>query len=114
MLQKGLASTGCVGSGESEKYKKLGSLRVITSYRKDVDELIRSHVPRDERWEKVKTKIRQLIRANGHHSLEFLNEHLKVPMEKLIREFTEYNTAVAATDHTCSIAIAALENDTVF
>eukprot|EP00972_Heterocapsa_arctica_P073052 10791291-Heterocapsa_arctica.AAC.1 len=52
MLQKGLVSTGCVGSGESEKGEKFGSLRVITSYRKDVDELIRSHVPRDEKWEK--------------------------------------------------------------
>eukprot|EP00972_Heterocapsa_arctica_P105060 15479422-Heterocapsa_arctica.AAC.1 len=64
MLQKGLASTGRVGSGESEKGEKFGSLRDIASYRKDVDELVRSHVPRDEKWEKIKTKIRQYIRTN--------------------------------------------------
>eukprot|EP00972_Heterocapsa_arctica_P109324 16097869-Heterocapsa_arctica.AAC.1 len=58
-LQPGLMSTGCVGSGEPGKGEKLGSLRVITSYRKDVDKLIRSHVPRCETWEKERANIRQ-------------------------------------------------------
>eukprot|EP00972_Heterocapsa_arctica_P109826 16169826-Heterocapsa_arctica.AAC.1 len=71
-LQTGLISTGCVGSGDSEKGEKLGSLRVITSYRRDVDELIRSHVPRGETWENKRTKIRQYLRVNGHHSLQSL------------------------------------------
>eukprot|EP00972_Heterocapsa_arctica_P023550 3470248-Heterocapsa_arctica.AAC.1 len=39
-LQKGLATTGCVGSGDSENEEKLGSLIIIMSYRKDVDQLV--------------------------------------------------------------------------
>eukprot|EP00972_Heterocapsa_arctica_P001347 197039-Heterocapsa_arctica.AAC.1 len=36
-LQKGLATMGCLETGDSEKGEKFGSLRIITSYRKDVD-----------------------------------------------------------------------------
>eukprot|EP00972_Heterocapsa_arctica_P043554 6430074-Heterocapsa_arctica.AAC.1 len=81
---------------------------------KDVDELIRSHVPRGETWEKERTKIRQHVRVNGHHSLQSLSKLFKVPLDRLLGEFTEYSTAVAATGHTCAVAIAALENETVF
>eukprot|EP00972_Heterocapsa_arctica_P032152 4737293-Heterocapsa_arctica.AAC.1 len=53
-LQKGLASTGCLGTGDSEKGDMFGSLNIVISYRKDVDELVRAHVPRGESWEKEK------------------------------------------------------------
>eukprot|EP00972_Heterocapsa_arctica_P092465 13638800-Heterocapsa_arctica.AAC.1 len=82
--------------------------------RKDVDELVRNHVPRGENWEREKAKILQFIKANGHQSLDFLNNHFGTPIEDLIGSFAEYNTAVAATGHTCSIAIAALENYIAF
>eukprot|EP00972_Heterocapsa_arctica_P073620 10871127-Heterocapsa_arctica.AAC.1 len=49
MLQQGLASMGRVGTGDSENGEKFGSLRIITSYRKDVDELVRARVPWGEK-----------------------------------------------------------------
>eukprot|EP00972_Heterocapsa_arctica_P070020 10343312-Heterocapsa_arctica.AAC.1 len=105
MLQKGVVATGCVGTGESEKGETFGTFRIITSYRKDVDKLVRTQVPRSEMWEKKTTMIRQYIRANGHQSLEFLRDYFEAPLKYLIGEFTEYRTAVAATGHTCSLLL---------
>eukprot|EP00972_Heterocapsa_arctica_P104728 15433869-Heterocapsa_arctica.AAC.1 len=105
---------GCLGTGDSEKGEKFGSLRIITSYRKDVDELVRAHVPRGEIWDREKTRIQQYIKTNGHQSLDSLNEQFGTSVENLIGEFSEYSTAVAATGHTSSLVIAALENDTAF
>eukprot|EP00972_Heterocapsa_arctica_P076690 11312227-Heterocapsa_arctica.AAC.1 len=37
-----------------------------------------------------------------------------IPLERLVAEFTEYNTAVAATGHTSPLVIASLGNSTAF
>eukprot|EP00972_Heterocapsa_arctica_P026455 3896401-Heterocapsa_arctica.AAC.1 len=90
-LQKGLASMGCVGSGDSEKEEKFGSLRIITSYRKDVDQLVREYVPGGELWDKKNANIHEYIKPNGQQSLNFLQNQFKVTMENLIGEFSEYS-----------------------
>eukprot|EP00972_Heterocapsa_arctica_P021175 3118082-Heterocapsa_arctica.AAC.1 len=113
-LQKGLATMGCLGTGDSEKGEKFGSLRIITSYRKDVDELIREHVPRGEKLDRTKTKLHEFITTNGHQSLDSLHKQFGASMENLIGKFSEYSTSVAATGHTSSLVIASLENDTSF
>eukprot|EP00972_Heterocapsa_arctica_P077508 11433403-Heterocapsa_arctica.AAC.1 len=113
-LQKGLYTTGCIGSGDPGKGLTFGSLRVIASYRKDVDELICCHVPRDENWQSERTMIRQYIKVNGHQSLRSLSTLFNVRPNRLLGGFSEYSTAVSATGHTCAVAIAALDNDTAF
>eukprot|EP00972_Heterocapsa_arctica_P111124 16360215-Heterocapsa_arctica.AAC.1 len=70
-LQVSLATkTWFVGTGDSDNGETFGSLRAVMSYKKDIEQLIRYHVPRGEDWDTLKAPIYQLIKTNGHQRLQ--------------------------------------------